>query len=265
MTAQRRVVKTIKSWDFYPAANFIKRMVVDLITKLPLVTIKDSHDDLDKSVIMVLGGRTPDAAWFSKVAQGVDVWAADKGVEVCRSAGVVPDMLIGDCDSASEQSWRWAIDHGAQEARYQSDKDLTDFQLALDIFRKKNTECITRIFLTGAWGGRFDHLWSMIISFLNYSAPHVPFCIADEKEGLVIIDGPGEAEFTFEKKPKALSLISFSRECTGVSISGVRWPLDAVKLEYGFPYAVSNRAEDAKCVHVCCSCGRLGFYWVWSG
>lgn len=212
---------------------------------------------------MVLGGRAPAAGWLAALAFGGEAWAVDRGIEACRAAGIVPRRLIGDCDSAARESWRWAEDNGVPVERYQSDKDLTDFQLALEIFRAQNKDCVKKIFLTGAWGGRFDHLWSLLLSFLNFSSPHVPFCLADDREGLVIIDGPQEAAFTFDTAPKAVSLLSFSDDCAGVCISGVRWPLKEVALRYGFPYAISNRLDDGLRARVSCEKGRLGFYWVW--
>ncbi len=212
---------------------------------------------------MVLGGRAPAADWLAALAFGGESWAVDRGIEACRAAGIVPRRLVGDCDSAAHESWRWAEDKGVLVERYQSDKDLTDFQLALEIFRTKNNDCVKKIFLTGAWGGRFDHLWSIILSFLNFSSPHVPFCLADDREGLVIIEGPQEASFTFDRTPKAVSLLSFSDDCTGVCISGVRWPLKEATLRCGFPYAISNRLDDGLRARVSCEKGRLGFYWVW--
>lgn len=231
--------------------------------RLPQVTIEQDNGTETDSALMVLGGREPSPLWLSELAFRGEVWAVDRGIEACRRAGIIPRRLIGDCDSASAESWRWAEDNGVPAERYQSDKDLTDFQLALDIFREKNKDRVKKIFLTGAWGGRFDHLWSLILSFLNFSSPHVPFCIADEREGLVLMEGPAEAAFTFARRPKALSLLSFSDICAGVSIAGVRWPLNEVVLRLGFPYAISNRLDGGQRVRAGCESGLLGFYWVW--
>ncbi|MPM85511.1 hypothetical protein SDC9_132592 [bioreactor metagenome] len=78
-----------------------------------------------------------------------------------------------------------------------------------------------------------------------------------------MLDGPANASFTFAERPKAVSLLSFSEECAGVSIAGVRWPLDGVALSRGFPYAISNRLGDGLAARVSCESGRLGFYWLW--
>ena len=140
------------------------------------------------TALLVLGGRAPSPSWLSEFGSRGEVWAVDRGVEACRAAGIIPRRLVGDCDSASAESWRWAADNGVPVERYQSDKDLTDFQLALELFREKNKGRAKKIFLTGAWGGRFDHLWSLVLTFLNFSSPHVPFCIA----GACLVGRPRE-------------------------------------------------------------------------
>ncbi len=200
---------------------------------------------------MVLGGRAPSPDFLARLAALGCVWAVDRGVEACRAAGVVPAMLIGDRDSGSAEGWRWAEEHGAPVREYRSDKDLTDFQLALDIFAGECKNNEKKIILTGALGGRFDHLWSLTLSFLNYTRAGVPFCIADDEEGMIFLHGPERYSLAFERRPKALSLLAFSTLCSGVSLSGVRWPLSDAELSCGFPYAVSNRvcAEGAPRSH----------------
>ncbi|MDO5116211.1 MAG: thiamine diphosphokinase [Synergistaceae bacterium] len=235
------------------------------LTNLPWVTIEKIGGAELPSALMALGGRPPAPSWLSGLKFDGEVWAVDRGIDICRAAGIVPQMLIGDGDSATREGWLWAEERGVPIRRYQSDKDLTDFQLALDIFRENNKNEVKRIFLTGAFGGRFDHLWSTAITFLNFSAPHVPFCAADDKEGLLILREGEEYSLSFQRLPEAVSLISFSEESRGVRLEGVRWPLDGARLSYGFPYAVSNRLNDGRRAKISCESGRLGLYWAWSG
>ena len=213
-------------------------------------------------LLMVLGGRAPAPEWFSSLAWRGEVWAVDRGVETCRKCGIVPYRLIGDCDSAEPSSWQWAVDGGAPVFKYESDKDLTDFQLALDLaVQSGRSYCIA---VTGAFGGRFDHLWSSVLSFLHRSDEYVPLLMADDREGLLVLKGEEELSLSFEKKPEALSLIPFSRECWGVSLRGVRWPLSDVVLEYRDPYSVSNRLADGLEAEVEVKNGLLGVYWEWA-
>lgn len=237
------------------AKTFLKLPGIEIVTDRP------RHD----TVLMALGGRAPAEEWL-RAAGCRELWAVDRGIEICRRAGRIPDLMIGDADSCSPASLEWALAEGVPFERFESDKDLTDFQLALDIFARKNKNIKKNIILTGAFGGRFDHLWSLIISFLNYTGEQVPFCIADDKEGVLLLHGPQSAALKFVSAPKAVSLIPFSPECSEVSISGVRWPLDKVLLKYAEPYSISNRTEGGSGgeARVSLSAGTLGAYWIFN-
>ena len=138
---------------------------------------------------MVLGGRAPSPKFLASLARGCELWAVDRGVEACRAAGIAPAALVGDRDSGSAEGWRWAAERGAATREYQSDKDLTDFQLALEIFADERKNSEKNIILTGALGGRFDHLWSLTLSFLNMTRAGVPFGMMDDREGMIFVRG----------------------------------------------------------------------------
>ncbi len=231
--------------------------------RLPGIEIDSCRREERESVVMVLGGRAPSPGFLARLASLGEVWAVDRGVDICRGAGVVPSLLIGDRDSGSVPGRRWAASLGVPERRYERDKDLTDFQLALQIFVRERCAGGTNIILTGAFGGRFDHLWSAVVSFVGMTRSGVPFCVADDSEGMIFLTGGERRLLTFERRPEAVSLISFSPRCAGVGLSGTRWPLDGAELEYGFPYAVSNRVGESRRVAVSCREGTLGFYWTW--
>lgn len=214
-----------------------------------------------ETLTLVLGGRAPQLEWFSSLALGGELWAVDKGVEVCRAAGRMPDRLVGDCDSASRESWQWAVDGGAPVFQYESEKDLTDFQLALDL--ASELEDSKNIFVTGAFGGRFDHLWSSVVSLLHRGDEYKPLGMADDREGVIFLRGEDSLDLEFARRPSVVSLIPFSRECWGVSIENVRWPLRDVVLEYRDPYSISNRIGDELKAAVRITTGLVGVYWTW--
>ena len=213
--------------------------------------------------MMVLGGRRPAAEWMRSVEFHGSLWAVDSGVDLCFDAGILPDKLVGDGDSASPEAWKWAVDNGVDVSKFEKDKDLTDFQLALDLLSQKDKACEKALFETGGFAGRFDHLWSTVVSFLNCGASIRPLGMADETEGMIFLQGPGSLKMSFGKRPGAISLISFTGESRRVSIKGVRWPLEDVCLEYGKPYSISNRLAEGKKAEVSVKEGTVGVYWVW--
>lgn len=239
-------------------------MAGDLLKELELPGYRaDLGRDLpDELTLMVLGGRAPSADWLrSFSSRASSVWAIDRGVEVCIEAGLAPKILLGDRDSSSGRAWRRAEQMGAEVSMHKRDKDLTDFQLAMDKF-KRERRSRQGLVLTGAFGGRLDHMWSLLITALAAGPEVRPICMADENESLFFTDG-GTATFEFEHKPDYISLISFSEQCRGVNIEGVRWPLFDELLEYSFPYSVSNRPFESR-VSVSLDEGLLGVYFVFN-
>ena len=240
-----------------------------LAVDLPLLSIASEDQSDCDSLLMVLGGRAPAAHWLRELDFGGEVWAVDRGIRVCRDAGIVPSLLIGDFDSADDESLRWAKAENVPILSYKADKDLTDFKLALDILRERSADedraRPKRLFLTGALGGRLDHLYSIVMSFASAEPPIIPFCAADDREGLLIMRGRSSFSFSFDAAPKAVSLFALSEVCGDVSITGTRWPLDGVTLCRDFPYSVSNRFDGGGDLRadVSCGSGTLCFYWVW--
>lgn len=216
--------------------------------------------------LFVLGGRPPESEWLARFVRenGAAVWGVDAGITACRAAGVTPSVIVGDMDSASRGDWAWALERGAREHRYDSAKDLTDFQLALDLWEPRGT-----LVLTGCFGGRFDHLTSVANTFASSKKlKKFPRCMIDHAEGIFFLcpcDERGDSKkilLRFRKRVKAVSLLPMTAVCRSVSVRGARWPLDDVTLERDYPWTVSNElADNGGAVEVCCAEGTLAVYW----
>ena len=228
---------------------------------LPDLTI-ETECDLNIT-LMVLGGRKPSVDWMRSLDLHISLWAVDSGVDPCFEAGILPDKLVGDGDSASPEAWQWAVDNGSDVSKFNRDKDLTDFQIALDLLSEKDLGKEKALFITGGLAGRFDHLWATVISLHKCGKNIKPFGMADEIEGMIFLRGPEKLKIDFRRSPGAISLIPFTGESRGVSIKGVRWPLEDVCLEYGKPYSISNRLAEGKQAEVSVKEGTVGVYWVW--
>ncbi|MDR1884867.1 MAG: thiamine diphosphokinase [Synergistaceae bacterium] len=241
-----------------------------------------SSRDLDISVLpdpgpcahtlMVSGGRRPDPKWLDDFARRNSpvVWAVDSGAGSCRAGGVVPSVVIGDMDSASGEDREWALASGAEEILFSSDKDATDFQLALGLWGEKKPLGSRLLLVSGCFGGRFDHLQSAVNTFAldaRWTGPgETPRrCMIDDLEGLFFLCSKETVNIKFRRPPLAVSLLPFTDECGGVRISGVRWPLAGASLSRGQPWAVSNELEAGRrsggVVSVSCGEGVLAVYW----
>ena len=176
-------------------------------------------------LILVTGGRAPSVEW-------------DHGIDVCHRAKLAPQLLIGDLDSARSESIAWAKALDIPIEIHPVDKDFTDTQLALE--RAEQLKNPISVVITGAFGGRVDHLFSTLMTCAH---SRIRTVLADEREIICFLRAEESIQLSFEQKPSALSLLPMTEVCRGVSIDGVHWTLDRAELRQSFPNAVSNRVE----------------------
>ncbi|SMG08831.1 thiamine diphosphokinase [Dethiosulfovibrio salsuginis] len=213
----------------------------------------------EEDVLLVSGGRGPDPHWLRTMAETRRVWAIDSGADYCKEASVVPEMAIGDFDSIANDTMDWLISEGVKMDTYSWEKDITDLQISLDLCDRLLSPVFGTI--TGIWGGRFDHVWSSINSILRHNVKGSYFrFLGDNMEMMIIVRG-GESLVLRHESPSPLDIVSLlplSDLCDGVSIKGVKWPLEKVSLSRDYPYSISNfPVEDTE---VALESGWMGVY-----
>ncbi len=207
-----------------------------------------------QEILFVSGGRVPNVDWFKSVANGRKIFCVDKGIELCKACDLVPNFLLGDFDSANSSAVDWARAKKIPVESHPSDKDLTDTQLALnraaEIFGEHTA------ILTGAFGGRFDHLYSTLFTC---AAIAEKIFLADEREIVLYVKSGESVDVKFFRKPLAVSLLPMTATCTGVTTKNLHWELDGATLTQNFPNAISNRIDDEK-ISVSVMNGTLTIY-----
>lgn len=225
------------------------------LLNLPQVTAALSHTLPDSFPLLISGGRTPSAAWLQKTfhLNPQEIWAIDKGLEICQKLNLLPVQLLGDGDSAQPSAWAWAAGHEVPISRYHKAKDYTDTQLAL---QKAADAGHSFVLLTGCFGGRLDHLYSNVMS-----AAQAPLrCIlADEQEILFYLKDGEKLRLELKAKAEALSLLPLSQACHGVSTTGLHWPLDKATLLQAKADATSNWVDSEE-ITIELQQGLLGVY-----
>ena len=178
---------------------------------------------IEGDLLKLIGNENPDF-----------VICADGGYDHAQAAGIVPDYLIGDFDSL-----RGRIQSGIEIITFPSEKDDTDtglcLQTALDMGYQD-------ILILGGIGGRFDHAMANIQLMAGIADKVERIAMADNKNYCTILkDGTLKLP---KKSGQHVSLLSLSDTSTGVSISGVKYPLVDHTLTRTFPLGVSNEYED---------------------
>ena len=218
-----------------------------------------------QELICIGGGRAPETDWLTGLIQqrntcgsGAPIWAIDRGVDLCHALRLPPVHLIGDGDSANSGAWTWAKENGAQVHAFPPEKDFTDTELALQIAAGQCTHPL--VILTAAFGGRLDHLMSTAAVAAHATIPCV---LADERETLFYLHEGESLTLTCDTPPRAISLLPFTEECTGVTTHGLYWELRDACITNRASLAISNvlaRENTKKTFTVSIKSGILGVY-----
>lgn len=203
-------------------------------------------------VVVVIGGGPLSTRALAAVHDGAFVVAADSGLDHAVAAGLRPAVLVGDLDSISAAGRMWAYAHEAEIDEYPADKDLTDTELAL-------ARALT---VPGAWqvllvGGvdetgerRLDHQLATILALGHPSlaaAHHVRAVIGHTELAMV---HPGHHVLLELEEGQLFSLLALHGPCTGVTVTGARWPLADAVLTGTEARGVSNEAGERTDVSV---------------
>ena len=229
---------------------------------LPQVTANFSYQLEDKHENMTLtiaGGREPQDKWLQALVNtypNTKVYCADKGAKYFLGNNLIPNVVLGDADSAGADIFAKAKSLGASVTTYPPEKDDTDLQLVLKVLPQGD------LIISGIWGGRFDHLYSNVFSLSSMMEKQLGTVImADEKELMFFLkcNETVELKFKDEKNLEAISLLPLSLE-TKVSLTGVHWPLESNSLSMYHPYAISNVLQKNKKLNCSCYEGIVGLY-----
>lgn len=165
---------------------------------------------------------------------GARVVAVDGGAEPLRSAGRVPDAVVGDMDSVSRATLAALEAAGARVERHESAKRDTDAALAL-----RHLAACDEILFVAPGGGRVDHA----LANLHLLAE------ASRSARVRAVDEDARTWVVTPERPLALGLaagallsaIPFDEVVEGITYEGLEYPLADATMRAGDPYGVSNR------------------------
>ena len=190
--------------------------------------------------IGIVSGGPAEPAFVARYLEkfGSDiVIAADKGLDTCVRAGIVPDIVLGDYDSTD---MRGRVDDlkrsGSYVEVYPAEKDFTDTEAAVMCALEKGAE---ELVILGATGGRLDHFLANLDLCLVPLRRGVKCTLADERNELCLLDR-GITLCADETAGRYVSLLPFTDRVLGVTLTGMKYPLLNASLVRGSSLGVSN-------------------------
>ena len=161
--------------------------------------------------------------------------AVDSGAEHAYKLFLKPDLIIGDLDSIDEKTIKRAEKDSIQILKYETNKNETDFELALKHVLDQSIKDITII---GGEYGEIDHLFSVLTVIISYQ----------NDELISWIHGNQSIIIPNSKKIKIGNNVQFSilpfTDLKNLNISGARWNLKNENIEFGKSFTLRNVSID---------------------
>ncbi len=192
-------------------------------------------------VIIVGAGEAPGVELIKKHhTENTVIIAADGGANVLDSYGIVPNILMGDFDSISEQTLKTYENKCEEVRRFPVQKDETDLELCAD---KAVSMGADEILFMGVMGGRFDHAYASLL-VLNRILDKCEKCaILHENQRMYLLSGRGEF---CAKEGSMFSVMPFLGSCRYTVSGNVKYSAKNLVLEGNASIANSNETTDGK-------------------
>jgi thiamine pyrophosphokinase len=188
-----------------------------------------------RAIIFVNGIIADHATVKRWVREGDDLIAADGGAYHALAMGLRPRVVVGDLDSLAPELAEELAAQGVELERYPTAKNKTDLELALERAIQDGAQ---EIVLLGALGGRLDQSLANVLLMAQRDWP-ATIQLVDATEIATVIHG-GE-QMTLEASPgSTMSLLPLSAEVTGITYTGMLYPLDNATIALGSTRGVSN-------------------------
>ena len=197
-----------------------------------------------RKVLICAGGPKYELCSFDRFRNDHDIYyiGADRGALYLLEEGIVPDEVIGDFDSLTEQEWEKICREVKKIEKHRAEKDETDTDLALAKAISYNPN---EIFITGVTGGRLDHFAAAVRSLYHMKShyPHIEHKIINRHNEISILL-PGKHTIVRDEKYRYLSFFSFQQAVENVTLRGVKYETTSERIEVGSSRFTSNELVD---------------------
>lgn len=186
----------------------------------------------------VILSAVPVGDWAKELIQPTDyIIACDAGYRNAESLDVVPNLVLGDFDSAPEPEGNPLV--------LPTEKNDTDTHYAARLAVQKG---FGEVLMLGALGGeRFEHSLANLSTGLWLSKQGVHTELADRfcKIQYVLPDHPVELQ---HDDTMFFSLFPMDGKARGITITGAKYSLQDAELCSDYPLGVSNETKGTTCI-----------------
>ena len=187
-----------------------------------------------KNYLISIGGNSTSNV-LSIESNFEEIIAVDSGIEHLLNLSLDPNTLMGDLDSISKNSLDEVKKNGVKILAFNSNKDQTDFELALNYLEEAEK---SKVYIIGGESGEIDHLISIFLLIPSKSFfENIIWLYGDKR-----IIFRQKIELNIKKLTK-FSIIPLS-DLTNLSIDGAEWNLDNKDIQFGETLTLRNNTNE---------------------
>lgn len=183
---------------------------------------------------ILLGGDLTVTPRLKSQIKGARVIAADSGMMHAAALRVMPELWVGDFDSAGSELTVQYRD--VPRETFPAEKDATDGAIAVaEAIRRGATEVV----LLGGLGGQTDHTAGLLGQSIEIARQGIACLLTSGiEEAWPLVGGHMRVALPPETR---LSIIPFT-DLHGLDLAGVKWPLASRDVPVGSTLTLSNVA-----------------------
>lgn len=170
--------------------------------------------------------------------------AVDGGMSFFYRNGQIPDLLVGDFDSAEQEVLDFFIKKQVPFERHKPQKDATDTELALCRALDRGS---TEIHILGGTGTRLDHTLGNIRVLGLALERKIPCYLVNATNRIRLVQH--EAVLQREEQfGKYVSILPFTTALKGLTLRGFQYPLEQAVMEGYHALGASNEIVSPQAV-----------------
>ncbi len=213
----------------------------------------------EKPLEALIVGGSPKAistTTLSSCVQSADyLIAVDHGADACHAAGVIPQLALGDFDSATPDTLAWLKEQQVPCMKFNADKYDTDLALALKSAEYEAIRRNSKLSLTvvSTSGGQLDHQLVVLGLLSTWAKAGKASVRVIENDFEMRFLAAGQLDFwqlDASAAGKKISLVALSEECV-VSETGMKWNLNHEKFTLLGDDGISNIVETSNACVTC--------------
>lgn len=184
--------------------------------------------------IIIGNGEIKDYDIIREYFEEAYIIACDGGLRHCRAMMIIPNVMVGDFDSANQGDATFFDNLGVLKIEYPSKKDKTDMEIGLDLAIEKKSD---EIYIVGGLGSRFDHSLANVHILLEPMRLGIRACLLDEHNIITLVE---DSIDIVGEKGQTVSLIPLTTRATGICTEHLEYELNNATMEIGTSLGVSN-------------------------